>query len=119
MGESLGDRAMIQIFEQGDIVYLDFDPQAGHEQKGRRPALVVSNQLFNRTNSLTMVCPITNTDRKHPLHIPLDGRSKTTGVVMCDQVRSLDLTSRKGSYVESAPEDIAREAVDMIIGFVE
>ena len=51
---------MVTIFEQGDIVYLDFDPQSGHEQKGRRPALVISNNLFNRVSSLTMVCP----DRK-------------------------------------------------------
>ena len=47
---------MVTVFEQGDIVYLDFDPQAGHEQRGRRPALVVSNNLFNRVSSLTMVC---------------------------------------------------------------
>ena len=52
---------MVTIFEQGDIVYLDFDPQAGHEQKDRRPALVISNNLFNRVSSLTMVCPITHT----------------------------------------------------------
>ena len=48
---------MVTIFEQGDIVYLDFDPQSGHEQNGRRPALVISNNLFNRVSSLTMVCP--------------------------------------------------------------
>ena len=54
---------MVMIFEQGDIVYLDFDPQSGHEQKSRRPALVISNNLFNRVSSLTMVCPITHTDR--------------------------------------------------------
>ena len=47
---------MVMIFEQGDIVYLDFDPQSGHEQKSRRPALVISNNLFNRVSSLTMVC---------------------------------------------------------------
>ena len=57
---------MVTIFEQGDIVYLDFDPQSGHEQKGRCPALVISNNLFNRVSSLTMVCPITHTDRGHP-----------------------------------------------------
>ena len=49
---------MVMVFEQGDIVHLDFDPQAGHEQRGRRPALVVSNNLFNRVSSLTMVCPL-------------------------------------------------------------
>jgi len=110
---------MVTVFEQGDIVYLDFDPQAGHEQRGRRPALVVSNNLFNRVNSLTMVCPITHTDRSSPFHLRLDDRTKTDGVVMCDQVRMLDLNSRGASFVEKAPADILAEAVDLIVGFVE
>ncbi len=110
---------MVTVFEQGDIVYLDFNPQSGHEPKGRRPALVVSNDLFNRVSSLTMVCPITNTDRGHPFHIRLDGRTKTTGVVMCDQARMLDLGSRHASYEEKAPAEVIAEAVDLIMGFIE
>lgn len=110
---------MVTVFEQGDIVYLDFDPQAGHEQKGRRPALVVSNDLFNRVSSLTMVCPVTHTDRGHPFHVRLDGRTKTDGVILCDQARMLDLNSRRASFEEKAPADIVAEAVDLIIGFVE
>lgn len=110
---------MVMIFEQGDIVYLDFDPQAGHEQRGRRPALVVSNNLFNKVNSLTMVCPITHTDRNSPFQIRLDSRTKTDGVVMCDQARMLDLNSRRASFEEKAPSDILAEAVDMITGFIE
>lgn len=106
-------------FEQGDIVYLDFDPQSGHEQKGRRPALVISNNLFNRVSSLTMVCPITHTDRGHPFHLRLDERTRTDGVILCDQARMLDLNSRHASFVERAPEDISSEAVDMVIGFLE
>ena len=107
------------VFEQGDIVYLDFDPQSGHEQRGRRPALVVSNNLFNRVSSLTMVCPITNTDRKHPFHVRLDGRTKSTGVVICDQARMLDLGSRHAAFEEKAPADVTAEAVDLIMGFLE
>ena len=110
---------MVNIFEQGDIVYLDFDPQSGHEQRGRRPVLVVSNDLYNRVSSLTMVCPITHTDRSHPFHVRLDSRTKTDGVVMCDQARMLDLNSRNASFEEKAPDDIVAEAVDLIIGFVE
>ena len=110
---------MVTVFEQGDIVYLDFDPQSGHEQRGRRPALVVSNNLFNRVSSLTMVCPITHTDRGHPFHLRLDGRTKTDGVVLCDQARMLDLTSRRAAFEEKAPEDTTAEAVDLIVGFVE
>ena len=110
---------MVTVFEQGDIVYLDFDPQAGHEQRGRRPALVVSNNLFNRVNSLTMVCPITHTDRNSPFQLRLDNRTKTDGVVMCDQARMLDLNSRRASFEEKAPMDILAEAVDLITGFIE
>ena len=110
---------MVTVFEQGDIVYLNFDPQSGHEQRGRRPALVVSNNLFNRVNSLTMVCPITHTDRNSPFHLRLDGRTKTNGVVMCDQTRMLDLTSRGAAFEEKAPTDILAEAVDLIVGLVE
>ena len=110
---------MVTVFEQGDIVYLDFDPQAGHEQRGRRPALVVSNNLFNRVSSLTMVCPITHTDKGHPFHIRLDDTTKTDGVVLCDQARMLDLTSCSASFVEKAPAPLTAEAVDMIMGFVE
>ncbi|WP_288643586.1 type II toxin-antitoxin system PemK/MazF family toxin [uncultured Flavonifractor sp.] len=110
---------MVTIFEQGDIVYLDFDPQSGHEQKGRRPALVISNNLFNRVSSLTMVCPITHTDRGHPFHLRLDERTRTDRVILCDQARMLDLNSRHASFVERAPEDISSEAVDMVIGFLE
>lgn len=55
--------------KQGDIVFLDFNPQAGHEQKGTRPALVVSNNVYNNFTRIAIVCPITNTDRGFPLHI--------------------------------------------------
>ena len=110
---------MVTIFEQGDIIYMDFDPQSGHEPKGRRLALVVSNNLFNRISSLTMVCPITHTDRGHPLHVRLDSRTKTDGVVLCDQVWMLDAASRRASYEEKAPADILAEVVDIITGIIE
>ncbi len=110
---------MVNTFKLGDIVYLNFSPQSGHEQSGRRPALVVSNNLYNRVSSLVMVCPITHTDRGHPFHVPLDGRTKTDGVIMCDQARMLDIRSRNASFEEKAPDDIVAEAVDIIIGFIE
>lgn len=110
---------MVTIFEQGDIVYLDFDPQSGREQKGRHPALVVSSNLLNRVSSLTMVCPITHTDRGHPFHLRLDKRTRTDGVIMCDQARMLDLASRRASFEEKAPDDVVAEAVDIIVGFIE
>ncbi len=110
---------MVSIFEQGDIVVLDFNPQADHEQMGRRPAVVISNNTFNRFSKMLMVCPITNTNKKHPFHIELDSRTKTTGVVLCDQAKMLDLSARNAVFVEKIPEDLISEAVDMIYSFIE
>ena len=110
---------MNYIPDHGDIVYLDFDPQSGHEQKGKRPALVVSNKTFNQFTKLTLVCPITNTKRNHPLHVELDARTKATGVIMCEQVKSLDLNARHAAFFERVPDDILAEVIDIISGFVE
>ena len=89
-------------------------------QKGRRPALVVSNNRFNRFEKGTaMICPITITDRSIPIHVKLDGRTKTSGVAMCDQAEILDLRERNAAFIERVPDDIIFEAADIISGFVE
>ncbi len=107
------------MVRQGDIIWLDFNPQAGHEQKGRRPALVVSNDTFNKFSNLAIVCPITNTNKKHPFHVKLDGRTKITGVILSDQARTLDINARNYEYIETIPEDIVIEVIDIISGFIE
>jgi mRNA interferase MazF len=105
---------------QGDIIWLDFDPQAGHEQKGRRPALIISNESFNEVTSVSaMVCPITNTDKNMLFKVKLDSRTKTTGVVMCDQAKILDLSIRDAAFIEVAPDDVVFEVSDIVGGFVE
>jgi len=101
------------IPSQGDIVYLDFNPQSGHEQKGKRPALIISNETFNSHLGLAFACPITNTDRGYPFHIKLDNL-KTTGFVMCEQMKSLDYNARKISFVEKVDEGII-ETVQAIL----
>ena len=106
------------MVKQGDIIKIDFDPAEGHEQSGYRPAIVVSNDLFNAMCSLTIVCPITYTDKNHLFHVRLDGRTKTEGVVLCDQIRVLDLKARNAKVVETAPEDITNEVTDVIKGFL-
>ena len=80
-------------FEQGDIIIMNFNPQQGHEQNGRRPALVVSNTLLNEHSSLIMVCPITNTDKSHPFHVNLD-----------------DSTSVKGDDISGSGKDVKRKS---------
>ena len=107
------------MVKQGDIIWLNCDPQTGHEQKGRRPALVISNETFNRFSSLTVVCPITNTNKKHPFHVKLDKRTKTTGVILSDQARTLDIKARNYEFIEKIPDDILFEVIDVISGFIE
>lgn len=102
------------MVNQGDIIRVDFNPQKGHEQAGYRPAVVVSNDIFNAKAQLLLVCPITNTDNKFPLHIPLDDRTQTTGVVLCEHIRSLDLNSSQYRVVEKMPPDILKTVVGVI-----
>ena len=104
---------------QGDIVTMDFSPNSGHEQTGRRPALVISNDFFNKVTNLALVCPITNTLRSFPLHVALDERTKTTGNILCEQVKSLDLAARNASFLEQAPDDIVSECIERICLSVE
>ena len=79
------------MVKQGDIIIVSFDPQIGHEQAGRRPALVVSNDFYNANCNLTILCPITNTQRNNPYHVALS-RCSTTGFIMCEQIRTMDLS---------------------------
>ena len=105
-------------FSQGDIITMDFNPQSGHEQKGKRPAIVLSNNVLNSHSSLALVCPITNTNKKHPFHIELDKRTQTTGVILCDQAKMLDVAARNARFREKCPEDIWGEAKELIISFM-
>jgi mRNA interferase MazF len=107
------------MVKQGDIIWLNFDPQIGHEQKGRRPALVISNETFNNFSKLTIVCPITNTDKNHPFHVKLNDKTKTKGVVLCDQAMTLDIKARNYEFIEKIPEDILLDVLDIIAGFIE
>lgn len=102
------------MVNQGDIIKVNFNPQKGHEQAGYRPAVVVSNNVFNQKTNMTIVCPITNTNNKYPLHVPLDNRTTTTGVVLCEHVRTLDLNSRPNSFVEKLPDDLLEKVIDII-----
>lgn len=97
---------------------MDFDPQQGHEQRGRRPAIILSNDVLNHHSSLARVCPITNTNKRHPFHIELDGRTQTTGVILCNQAKMLDVRARNAQFREECPEDIWKEARELIISFM-
>ena len=100
--------------QQGDFIALTFDPQSGHEQKGRRPAFVVSKDLFNRRTGLAIVCPVTNTGREYPFHVPVPAGGKLTGFIMVEQVKSVDYRSRKAKRIEQVNEELLEEVLSIL-----
>lgn len=107
------------MVKQGTIIKINFNPQAGHEQAGYRLAIVISNDIFNEKTKLSIVCPITNTNNHFPLHIPLDKRTKTTGVILCEHIKALDLNSRTYQEIEKLPEDLLKQVIDIVYSEIE
>ena len=87
------------IFSQGDIIEVDFNPTVGHEPANKRPALVVSNYDFNISNSMTIVCPITNRLKPFFLHLNVPDENVVTGSVVTEQVRAMDLETRQAKKI--------------------
>ncbi len=105
---------MAYVPRQGEFVALMFDPQSGHEQRGRRPALIVSKDLFNKATGLCIACPITNTRRDHPFHVTIPDGQGVTGVVMVEQVKSLDFRARNVTRIGTAPEVVVQEVLAIL-----
>ena len=99
---------------KGDLIALSFDPQSGHEQRGRRPALVVSNDLFNRHTGLCIACPVTNARRDFPFHVALPEGQDVTGSVMVEQVKSVDYRARGARRIGRAPEPVLDEVLSLL-----
>ncbi len=102
------------IPRKGDFVVLTFDPQVGHEQKGRRPAFIASNDLFNRHTGMAIACPITNTDRQYPFHVPLGEDLPVSGYVMVEQVKSVDFRARRAKRIGKAPDALINEVLALL-----
>jgi len=102
------------IPQRGDFISLTFDPRSGHEQRGRRPALVVSNDLFNRHTGLCIVCPITNTRRDYPFHVGIPEGHPVTGLVMVEQVKSVDYRARSAGRIAKASDDVLQEVLSIL-----
>jgi mRNA interferase MazF len=94
----------------GDLVWLEFNPQAGHEQAGRRPALVVSAKDYNRKTGLALFCPVTSQVKGYPFEVRLDGM-QIGGVILADQVKSLDWRARKAARAGSVAPEILAETI--------
>ncbi len=97
--------------DRGHAVWLDFQPQAGHEQAGRRPALVVSPATYNRAAGLVLVCPITSKVKGYPYEVELPAHPEVSGVVLSDQVKSLDWRARRATFLCRLPEAVVGEVL--------
>lgn len=106
------------IPERGDIVYTAFDPTKGREQKGRRPALVLSKYSYNLRSELFIVCPITSTIRNNPFVSVID-LSKVKGAVLSDQVRSMSWKTRGAKFIAKCPSEVLEEVSGKIAGLIQ
>lgn len=106
MGRSAGPGSMVKrdgyIPERGDLVWVNFNPQAGREQKNKRPALVLSPRIYNEKTGLALFCPVTSQIKKYPFEVPFTA-AKIKGVILSDQIRSLDWQARKVRFIEKMP----------------
>lgn len=105
--------------KQGDIVWLDFTPQSGHEQAGHRPALVLSPEAYNRKVGLMLCCPITTQVKGYPFEVELTGVRGVSGVVLSDQIKSLDWESRHAEFKGKAPSAAVRDVLAKVHTLLE
>lgn len=97
--------------ERGDVVWVSMDPSAGHEQQGRRPALVLSPRAYNAKVGLAIMCPITHQAKGYPFEVCLPEGLSVDGVVLADQARSLDWRSRRAEFACALPDSTTQEAL--------
>ena len=102
---------MAYIPKRGDLVWISFNPQAGYEQAGRRPAVVLSPKAYNRKVGLAILCPITNQVKGYPFEVLLPTEVDVTGVILSDRVKSLDWRVRKAELIDSLPEEVIDETL--------
>jgi mRNA interferase MazF len=102
---------MAYIPERGDAIWLNFNPQAGHEQAGRRPALVLSPQAYNRKVRLAILCPITNQAKGYPFEVQIPLDLPVSGVVLADQVKSMDWQIRQAALICSLPVQVVAQVL--------
>ena len=105
--------------DRGEIVWLQFTPQVGHERAGRSPALVISPRAYNEKVGLALFCPITSQIKGYPFEVVLPRGLKATGAVLSDQIKSLDWRARKAKRIDNAPRQVLDEVLAKIALLVE
>lgn len=109
MATKSGSRAYVP--DRGDLVALTFDPQAGHEQAGRRPAVVLSPAIYNGRSGLAVFAPVTNQIKGYPFEVLIPSGLPVTGAVLADQLKSLDWRARKAQHISKLPSHVLHEVL--------
>lgn len=107
-------RKLAYIPDRGDIVWTDFDPQKGHEQAHRRPAIVLSPRFYNEKSGLCVACPITSKQKGYEFEIPIEDR-RISGVILADQIRSMDWRGRRLVFIQKIDSAILAEIRESVI----
>jgi mRNA interferase MazF len=102
------------IPKRGDVVWITLNPQAGHEQSGRRPAVVLSPRLYNGKVGLAILCPITSRSKGYPFEVAIPSGLTVEGVILADQVKSLDWRAREAALICDVPNDVMGEVLEKI-----
>jgi len=110
--------ARTYIPERGDIVWLEFNPQAGYEQAGHRPALVVSPKAYNEKVGLALFCPVTSNVKGYPFEVVLPDKHEVSGAILSDQIKSLDWQVRKAKWMACAPKEVLEEVLAKILTLI-
>lgn len=97
---------------RGDVIWLSFNPQSGHEQSGHRPAIVITPREYNEKVGLALCCPITSKIKDYPFEVRINIQGKIEGVILSDQVKSLDWQERQARYIAAAPKDALDETIE-------
>ncbi|HVG46240.1 MAG TPA: endoribonuclease MazF [Longimicrobium sp.] len=105
--------------QRGDFVWLDFNPQAGHEQAGRRPALVLSPGSYNRATRLALFCPVTSRVKGYTFEVAVTGTNCVTGVVLADQVKNLDWSKRNAAFIERSDPELIEDVLARLMTLTE
>jgi mRNA interferase MazF len=110
---------MSYVPRRGDIVWLSFDPQAGHEQAGRRPAFVVSPEAYNRKTGLFLACPVTSKVKGYPFEVALPENRDVGGVILADQIKSLDWKARRAKFAAATDKDVISEVIALVLPLID
>lgn len=108
---------MSYIPDRGDIVWLNFTPQAGHEQQGTRPALIISPKIYNKKTNLALCCPITSSEKGYPFEVKVKGK-KIEGVILSDHLKNLDWKARKAKFIEKVSSSALEDCLDKISALI-